>query len=95
MSDDRNLLVCNRVTPQRVNPPLAGALQRTCAFCASAVWVSLGSLATIAERAEPFAICCLECLPAHLPPGMELMPPSEAQIGEMQRELARRNAPTL
>lgn len=90
MSDDRNILVCCRVTPQKLHPPVADALQKACAFCQAAVWASPASIATIAEHAEEFDVCCIECAPSRVPRGAKVMRPSAGQIGEISRELRRR-----
>ena len=82
-----NVLACNRVTPQRMMAPLRGALQLTCVKCGAAVWVSPASLATIAEHGPDFIILCLQCTPMG---ELKLMPPSTAQLHEIERELEAR-----
>jgi hypothetical protein len=81
-------LVCNRVTLRRSCPPIAGAMQRTCARCEAAVWVSRASLMTIAEGGRSFEIVCLECgLSDPAFKTAKVLPMSEAQRHELNREL--------
>lgn len=86
------ILVCCLVTPERIHPPIAGALQRTCVDCAAAVWVSPASLATIARECASFEIVCMKCAGRRMAADPEpvMMPPSAEQLAECSRELARR-----
>lgn len=87
---NRSILVCSAVTPKRINPPVAGSMQRTCADCSGAVWVSLASLQRVSEKGG-FDIICILCAskrPELLSSRPE--PPTPGQLREMAEELQRR-----
>lgn len=84
------MLVCSAVTPQRINPPVAGSMQRTCADCSGAVWVSLASLQRVSESPNGFDIICIGC--ASKRPELltvRVILPTAGQLREISEELQR------
>jgi hypothetical protein len=88
------LLICAEVTVRSIRPPVAGAMQRTCGECGSAVWMSPASLRAVVEMDPGFKIICIACASGRMRKGGEgkVMALSEGQIEELRVELERRAA---
>lgn len=81
-----NILICNPVDPAQPIARIAGSQQKNCERCKTAVWVSPGSLLTIAAAREPFLVLCPGCgmeAMRRSPDEIEIMPPSGAQLREI------------
>lgn len=88
-----NIMLC---CPVEGSPhmPLSNAMQRSCADCSCAIWVSMASLQNLIERCgEDCDMVCIPCGTARIAKAdepVEFAPPTAGQMEELHRALLLR-----
>ena len=87
--DDKNLVVCQRVSDRPADVP---SVIRKCSNCGQDVYVANTTLMRLEKEGEgkPAVFACLTCLPAFDVDLKDTLPPSVEQIREIEKAIGRK-----